>query len=235
MDLTIPRFLTPTWQGPENVKAYITTRHSALKYEPSLSMQDEVKLLVDELNLPSFPRFLDQVHGSQVVDVNTANYGVTADAVFSKEPNKVCAVLTADCLPVLLCSRKGTEVAAAHAGWRGLAAGVIENTIAQFNTEKEDILVWLGPCIGPTKFEVGEDVYYAFVSKNSLHTNAFIQLSETKWLANLYQLAKNILVEEKIKGIYHQDYCTYSQHEWFCSYRRENKAPHRLVSLIYFT
>lgn len=228
------RFIVPNWPGPSNVKAYVTTKLSALQCESPVTKQNGAQQLMKELNLPSVPQFINQVHGNNVVNANEANFSLAADAVFSREPNKICAVLTADCLPLLICNRQGNEVAAAHAGWRGLAAGVIENTLAQFSTKREGLLVWLGPCIGPLKFEVGEDVYQTFVSKQPEHEHAFQKINQEKWLANLYQLAINVLKKEKIISIFYQNYCTYSQAELFCSYRRENKTTERLVSLIYF-
>jgi len=222
------KFLTPTWNAPSNVKAYTT-----LKQSWSGRGQDENGTVLQTLvAAPSAPIWLDQKHTADAVEANEVNRLRIADASFSTKPNKVCAVITADCLPILVCNKNGTEVAAIHAGWRGLAAGIIENTIAQLASKPEELLIWFGPAIGPTKFEVGQDVYNAFVSKQPDAISAFTSHDTNKWLANLYSLASLRLQKLGITDIYGGEYCTHSQADLFYSFRRKDTG--RLASLIWF-
>ena len=181
---------------------------------------------------PIEPAWLEQVHGITVVDAETALMPVAADAAFTRKPGRPCVVMTADCLPVLLCDRAGTVVAAAHAGWRGLAGGVMGATVARLATPPSELLVWLGPAIGPQAFEVGDEVRAAFLALDAGHADHFRPSPAGRWLADLYELARRQLRDLGVKAIYDGDYCTFSEPERFFSYRRENRTG-RMATLIW--
>jgi len=210
-----------------------------------------------QLKLPEEPVWLDQVHGNRVVNANFINSNnlsteehnaglprptqakstqaksIQADASFSETANTVCAVMTADCLPVLICNRKANKVAAAHAGWRGLADGVIETTVAALNERHSELLVWLGPAIGPQAFEVGEDVRELFVENQPKSIEAFKQNRPGHYLADIYKLARLRLENMGIEAVYGGEYCTFTDAERFYSYRRDGTTG-RQASLIWF-
>jgi YfiH family protein len=156
----------------------------------------------------------------------------TADASFTDQAGIVCVVLTADCLPVLVCSQDGQKIAAIHAGWRGLLAGIISNTIAAMQTS--DVLVWLGPAIGPDCFEVGTEVREGFVEKSCAFASAFSAAKEGKWLADIYQLARIELANIGITRIYGGGFCTVTESNRFFSYRRDHVTG-RMATLIWRT
>ena len=157
-----------------------------------------------------------------------------ADAAFTSVKNKVCVVMTADCLPMLICNQQGTQVAAAHAGWRGLHAGVIEATLEKFSDSPQKLLVWLGPAIGPDAFEVGEEVRNAFLQDMPDANMAFRTNRPGHWLADIYMLARLRLQRYGVESIYGGNFCTYSDRERFYSYRRDGKTG-RMASLIWRT
>ncbi|MCK5880561.1 MAG: peptidoglycan editing factor PgeF [Sinobacterium sp.] len=181
-------------------------------------------------------QWLNQVHGSHVfvADKTTTGFIPKADAVISRTPGVVCSVLTADCLPVLISNKAGTEVAAIHAGWRSLAAGIIEKTIDAMESSIDDLVVWFGPAIGPNQFEVGNDVKEAFAEhssgKESLKAFTAIAEKEWKYLVDIYQLAEVRLANIGVASTHKPDYCTVEQSQWF-SYRRDNKTG-RMASFI---
>jgi len=188
------------------------------------------KLLVEALSLESSPYWLEQVHGKNVLNLDQPK-GCTADAAFSDQPRKVCAVMTADCLPVLFCNQSGTQVAAAHAGWRGLASGVLEATLGKFSTPN-NVMAWLGPAIGPSAFEVGAEVREAFVAAQAEAEAAFVENRPGHYLADIYQLAKLRLQRAGVVDVYGGDFCTYSDPDQFYSFRR-NKISGRMASMIW--
>jgi len=190
--------------------------------------------------MPEKPHWLSQVHGTGVIKLDSGSVGLPeADASMTQVPGCVCAVLTADCLPVLFCDRAGTRVAAAHAGWRGLAAGVLESTVEAMGVPGDDILAWLGPAIGPHSFEVGEEVYRAFVDQNSDAAGAFVASigsdpadNKNRWLADLYQLARLSLKKVGVTSVYGGGFCTYEDRERFYSFRRDGETG-RMASFIW--
>jgi len=183
--------------------------------------------------LPSPPAWLTQVHGIDVVDAATVTASTIADASVTARPGVVCAMMTADCLPVLFCDVGGTVVGAAHAGWRGLAAGVLENTVAAMRQSSGgEILAWLGPAIGPQRFEVGAQVRAAFVDADALCGTAFVPTCEGKYLADIYQLARRKLALAGVERVAGGGLCTVSEHRFY-SYRRD-KITGRMASLIWF-
>lgn len=238
-------WLIPDWPAPPQVRACTTTRCGGVSRPPydGLNLGDHVNddpLAVAEnrarvarqLALPGMPRWLDQVHGTQVADAACVTQGYTADASYTFEPGVVCAVLTADCLPVLLCDRAGTMVAAAHAGWRGLAAGVIEAVVAVMGAPAGDLLAWLGPAIGPNAFEVGPEVRAAFVGHAPAAEQAFQPSPGGRWLADIYGLARLRLARLGVTAVYGGERCTFTEAEYFYSYRREGVTG-RMASLIW--
>lgn len=239
------KYITPDWPAPEHIKAYTTIRNSWGGRMPYHDLNKgnytsgdqnyvaESSQLVQLLNLPNEPIWITQTHSTIVIPALPENKEQSADATFTDRPNQVCVVMTADCLPVLMCTRKGSTVAAIHAGWRGLAGGILEATLSAMREPTNEILVWLGPAIGPKKFEVGQDVYNAFVHAHPETRQAFLPTGPNKWLANLYQLAKIRLNSQGVTNIYGGQFCTYTQSELFFSYRRDQGRTGRMASLIW--
>lgn len=230
-----PNFIFPDWPSPPNIKAATTTRQAgnlALDSDP-LIVQLNQKKLMQWLHLLTPPVWLKQTHGNRVVSLNQTNTSTPiADAAYSNLPQQVCAVLTADCLPILITNTKGCEVAAIHAGWRGLAAGIINRTFATFQAPAKDLLVWLGPAIGPRAFEVGDDVRQDFLKRHTDYQKAFTAY-KNRWLANIYQLAKINLNHLGVYQIFGGQFCTYSDDNLFYSYRRDKGKTGRMVTLIW--
>ena len=191
--------------------------------------------LVDDLQLPSEPVWLEQVHSNKVIRLHepvAPDFTAQADASVTAEAGVVCAVMTADCLPVFFCDEAGSEVAVAHAGWRGLHAGIISNTAKAMRTATENIQVSLGPAIGPSNFEVGEEVFSAFIEKNSLNKTAFVATEKNHYLCNIYQLARIELQSLGIDKIAGGEFCTYRDSDRFYSFRRQASTG-RMASLIW--
>ena len=235
--------LFPAWPAPAGVHALQTLRGGGCSEAPwnSFNLGDHVGDLPEHVQsnraalrrlLPDEPLWLQQVHG--IVAVNAENCPVLsmADASFTHKANQVCAVMTADCLPVLFCDHAGTVVAAAHAGWRGLLDGVLEQTVASMGVAPSEILAWLGPAIGPACFEVGDEVRAAFVAKSADANKAFATHTPGKWLANIYQLARQRLNRLGVTEISGGDACTFSAPEHYFSYRRDGVTG-RMASLIW--
>lgn len=198
------KLIRADWQAPAHIHALTTTRQDGVSAAPFDSfnlglhvgddpgaVQHNRQLLALALGLKQSPQWLSQVHGVQIVEARPDGVVRQADGCWSRMPGQACAVLTADCLPVLICNRSGTQVAAAHAGWRGLAGGVLEAALAQFEDPAE-LLVWLGPAIGPLAFEVGAEVRERFMDALPAAEQAFVPspTGAGKWLADLYQLAR---------------------------------------------
>ncbi|MCG2577324.1 peptidoglycan editing factor PgeF [Dechloromonas sp. XY25] len=235
--------LIPEWPAPANVRALQTLRTGGCSRAPwnSLNLGDHVgddpgRVAFNRASLrerlPAEPLWLSQVHDTAVVDAASAEQRVAADAAVSRRPGSVCAVMTADCLPVLFCDRAGTIVAAAHAGWRGLLDGVLENTVAAMQVPPGDLLAWLGPAIGPQRFEVGDEVRAAFVARNAEAAGCFAAQAEGKWLANIYGLARLRLARLGITQVSGGDACTVSDAERYFSYRRDGTTG-RMATLIW--
>jgi len=247
--LTEKDFITPNWPAPASIHAYSTTRikgysqppfeHFNLSFKPQESatiVKQNRALLKQVLNLPSEPIWLKQPHSNLVIDANSPTT-FDADGSYSRlsqnqSVSPVCTIMTADCLPILLCNKAGTEIAALHAGWRSLASGIIETGIKKFTASPNEILAWLGPAITQTYFEVGKDVRNAFMAHNPNADQAFKPSKENKWFADLYQLARQRLTELGINQIYGGNYCTYADKTRFYSYRRDPQTG-RQASLIW--
>jgi hypothetical protein len=224
--------LVPDWPAPANIRALQTTRLGGVSAAPyaSLNLGSHVgdaplavarnRMLLNTV-LPTEPVWLEQVHGTVVADADKAGCRTVADACIARRPGSVCVVMTADCLPVLLCDGQGSVVAAVHAGWKGLAAGVIESTVQAMEVAPQNLMAWLGPAIGQQAFEVGEEVRAEFVKADPQAVAAFIPGASGKWLADIYALARLRLQTLGISQIYGGGRCTYSEPETFFSYRRD--------------
>ncbi|HIG91872.1 MAG: peptidoglycan editing factor PgeF [Methylococcales bacterium] len=194
------------------------------------SVSQNRKILRQQCSLPSEPVWLNQTHSSKVICADTAMVMPVADASFTGQSGIVCAVLTADCLPVLLADKQGQWVGAVHCGWRGLLSGVLENTLIAM--PGVDFIAWFGPAIGNTVFEVGDEVRDAFMKKSPKMEDAFKSFGKGYFLADIYKLARLILKDAGIDDIYGGTYCTFTDASQFFSYRRE-KVTGRMVSLIW--
>jgi len=231
--MSLPEHLIiPDWPAPINVKSLQTTRAGGISSPPydSFNLGDHVgdaplavernRILLNRL-LPSEPVWLEQVHGIRVANADRASCLPQADACIARHRAAVCVVMTADCLPILLCDTQGGVVGAAHAGWKGLAAGVIEAAVQAMDVAPENIMVWLGPAISQDEFEVGDEVRAAFVAIQPHAASAFIPGRNGKWFADLCALARLRLNALGITAIYGGSYCTYRERERFFSYRRD--------------
>ncbi|MDN2488549.1 polyphenol oxidase [Kosakonia sacchari] len=239
------KLILPDWPLPKGVAACSSTRVGGVSLPPYDSLNlgahcgDNTEHVEENRarvfaagGLPSKPVWLEQVHGTDVLTLSGDPYASKrADASYSNTPGTVCAVMTADCLPVLFCNQAGTEVAAAHAGWRGLCAGVLEQTVACFADKPENLLAWLGPAIGPQAFEVGAEVREAFLVHDPQADSAFRPYGE-KYFADIYQLARQRLASVGVQHVFGGDRCTFSDKDNFFSYRRD-KTTGRMASFIW--
>jgi YfiH family protein len=243
--------ITPEWPAPDNVQALFTTRDGGVGKDPyaTFNLGDHVgddpqtvsrnRMLLRAI-LPSEPMWLKQMHGNHVLNADHDDCSIPccADASFSSRPGNVCAVLAADCLPILICDRAGSLVGAIHAGWRGLATGVIEQAISEMRGSSHAnlcLMAWLGPAIGPDHFEVGDEVREVFIERDPLSARAFRRhgaVQTPKWLADLYLLARLSLNRAGITEIYGGNECTFSNPERFFSYRRDGQTG-RMAGLIW--
>lgn len=235
--------IIPDWPAPKNVRALQTTRTGGFSAAPydSLNLGDHVgdaplmvernRMLLTPL-LPSEPVWLKQVHGTTVTDAGMTSCLPQADASITTHPGAVCAVMTADCLPVLLCDEQGSVVGAAHAGWRGLCDGVIEQTVHAMNVPPQSLMAWLGPAIGPQAFEVGEEVRAAFIERLAEASAAFAPGKGGKWYADIFLLARQRLQAMGVTRIYGGALCTYTDPQRFFSYRRDG-ATGRMGTFIW--
>jgi polyphenol oxidase len=231
-------YLLPNWSASHNIHAYTTTRYAGnLATYVTNGVNDALrnrKVMRNELHLPSEPCWLKQEHTVRVIEADSNLVDPIADASFTQEKNIICAVLTADCLPILLCDAAGTIVAAIHAGWRGLADGIIEETLKAMRCDAEKILAWIGPAIGPGAFVVGEEVRQKFITHDVKAKAAFSEFAEqNKWYADLYLLARQRLNSFGVTKVFGGEFCTYTQPDLFFSYRREKEAVGRMASLIW--
>ena len=251
------QILTPEWPAPAAVHAAFTLRSGGVSASPFDSLNvgahvgDEAAAVAENrrrvrtrLALPEEPAWLEQVHGVEVVDLDATAPAVgptwhapaagmpAADAVVSRRAGRVCVVQVADCLPVLLAARDGCAVAAAHAGWRGLAAGVLEATVKRLAVEPRDLLAWLGPAIGAAHFEVGAEVRQAFLAQDAAAADAFAVNTRGRWQCDLAGLARRRLDGLGIGAVFGGRWCTYGDASRFFSYRRDGRCG-RMAALIW--
>jgi YfiH family protein len=238
-------WIVPDWPASACVRAFITTRAGGVSAGPyatfnlgDLTADDPAAVRANKLRLeallPAPPRWLRQVHGARVVHADAVTSTVQADAAYTAAPGVVCAVKVADCMPVLFAHAAGTAVAVAHAGWRGLAAGVLENTVAALPIAPDALMAYLGPAIGPGAFEVGDEVRAAFCDVDATAAAAFSPLRAGKWLADLFRLGRMRLTRCGVTRIYGGGLCTYSNPERFYSHRR-NPVTGRMAALIWIS
>ncbi|OCG07797.1 multi-copper polyphenol oxidoreductase [Gilliamella sp. wkB178] len=249
----------PYWSAPKNIRAFTTTRAGGVSNTPfdslnlgsktgdgGVNVAENRRRLIEAEQIPSEPYWLNQIHSTIVLDISSiephAPIGkinkktiIEADASYTRQAKQVSVVLTADCMPVLFCSLKGDEVAAAHAGWRGLCNGILENTVSKFSCLPSEIIAWMGPAISAKKFEVGIEVKKQFEAVTKQASSAFTLINEKehKYLADLYLIARQRLTALGVTQIFGGDYCTHTEQDKFYSYRREHKTG-RMASMIWF-
>lgn len=236
------------WPAPPGVVAFTTLRHGpgvsqapfdafnlgARCGDEAAAVYANRERLIDEFSLPAAPYWLRQVHGTQAVRVTQLHPGAEepeADAAIASDAGTVLAILTADCLPVVFATADG-EIAAAHAGWRGLAAGVLENTVAALPAPAGRVLAWLGPAAGPQAYEVGEEVFDAFVSRDARAQPAFAATRPGHWRVDLYALASQRLRDAGVEQVYGGGLCTISDPKRFYSHRRDQRTG-RMATVVY--
>lgn len=212
------RFIVPDWPVPASVRALMSTRDTG---------ESELRAA-----LPGEPAWLRQLHGTTVVDLDRADFPAEGDAATTRVANRVCVIKAADCMPVLLTDEAGTVVGAAHAGWRGLSAGVIENTISEMRVPGGKLMAWLGPAIGPRVYEVGDEVRAAFLKRDGAAAAAFSPTRPGHWLLDLYTVARQRLQSRGVERIFGGGFCTYSEPARFYSYRRDGSAG-RMAACIW--
>lgn len=238
--------LKPDWDAPPRVHALVTTRAGGESGGPYASFNlathvgdtplavaaNRQQLRRAPFRVPAEPLWVEQMHGTRVLAAENYREGVEADACLSRSPNLVCAVLTADCLPLLFCAEDASVVAAVHAGWRGLAAGIIEATVAAMATQPARLLAWLGPAIGAAAYEVGAEVHDAFCRQDAAAEQAFMPYGQDKWLCDLYLLTRQRLDRLGLDRVSGGNWCTFSDAQRFYSYRRDG-ATGRMASCIW--
>ena len=230
------------WQAPSHVHACITTRNGGFSKPPyqhlnlSLNVGDNEEHvhknrqhLIDSLGLPDQPHWLTQQHGNLVIP---ATHAPVADGSYTRQPNTICAVLTADCLPLLLCDKDGQQIAAIHVGWRGFCKHIIAKALATFPVTAEKILAWLGPCISNTHYQVGANVRDTCIATLADTASAFTWAGNQRWHADLHQIVQIYLRQSGVQNIFGKQHCTYQRVAHFFSYRRD-KVTGRMASLIW--
>ena len=241
-------WIVPDWPAPPNVRSLLTNREGGVSLSPYASLNlgrhvgdDPLAVATNRSRVlhrlagAGEPLWLEQVHGTRVVDASAFSSNEAppqADAAFSRSAGVVCVVLTADCLPVLFCDDAGSVVAGAHAGWRGLLAGALEETIVAMGVPGRALMAYLGPAIGPQAFAVGDEVRSAFVAANAKAATAFTPLQSDKWLADIYRLARQRLAGQGVERVFGGAYCTVSEADRFFSYRRDDRTG-RMAAMIW--
>lgn len=240
-----PELIRPDWPVPSAVRAVTSTRRGGVSAPPFDSLNlgghtadapgavaENRRRFRQAAGMSAAPRWLAQVHGIDVFHVTGDGLPVTADAAWTDRPGCVCAVLTADCLPVLLAAADGTAVGVAHAGWRGLAAGVLESLVQAMAVPAPQLYAWLGPAIGPDAFEVGGEVRDAFLARDAGAGEAFRPSPAGRWLADIYTLARRRLTAAGVRSIAGGGFCTVTERERFFSYRRDGRTG-RMATAIW--
>lgn len=211
-------YIFPEWPAPAQVKAATSFRRSRTE-------------IMQDLKLSTEPVWLNQVHGAHIIDLDV-NAGLTGDAALTQEQNKICVVLTADCLPILITDQSGSCAAALHGGWRGLAGGIIDNAVKIIKKPVQELLVWLGPAIGPDHFEVGSEVREQFLSRGADYSAAFSPGKPDKFMADIYQIARINFHLLGVQQIFGGGLCTYCD-ERFYSYRRDQQIKGHMATLVW--
>jgi polyphenol oxidase len=246
--INTPDLMLPDWPAPAGVRAAFTLRTGGISRAPfdtfnlaahvgddPLAVTENRRRLRDRLELPAEPAWLEQVHGHRVVDLDGQTSSDSlgpADAALTRARGRICAIQVADCMPVLLAAADGSAVGAAHAGWRGLAGGVLEATVRAMNTPAGGLLAWLGPAIGQAHYEVGEEVRAAFVSADAGASAAFLPNERGRWQCDLHALARRRLAALGVSSLHGGGWCTYADPGRFFSYRRDGPCG-RMAALIF--
>ena len=238
--------LTPTKPLADGVKAFSTTRCGGVSRPPYASLNlgahtgdDRAAVLENRsrleiaAGLPESPRWLAQVHGTRVVAAHEQPRGTQADGAWTDRPGVVCAVLTADCLPVVFAAQDGSVVAAVHAGWRGLCNGVLEQALEVMPVAPAQLVAWLGPAIGGANFEVGKEVRDGFMASDSASAECFVPGREGHFFADLYCLAQQRIKSRGVKEVFGYNWCTFKQWQRFFSYRRDGGSTGRMATLVH--
>ena len=237
-----PDWIIPDWPAPGRVRALITTRAGGVSSGKFASLNLSARVGDDpqcvarnrailRACLPAEPAWVKQVHGTAVIEAARAAPDTEADGAVTRSPGTVCAVMTADCLPVLLSDREGRRAGIAHAGWRGLAGGVVENVVHAMGVPPQDLIAYVGPGIGARRYEVGEDVHKAFVERNPAAATSFVPRRNGTCLVDLYGLARQRLAAAGVAEVHGGEFCTASEERFF-SFRRD-RATGRMASLIW--
>ncbi len=239
--MTLVAGFAPQWPAPPTVRAWVTERGSAGRYGTlnlALHVGDDASAVAVNrarlraaLALRAEPRWLEQVHGTRVLDLDREQEPA-ADGAVTAAPGVVCAVLTADCLPVLLCRADGRRVGVAHAGWRGLLNGVLPAAVGALRSDPKEVVAWLGPAIGQAAYEVGADVRDAFVARDPAADRRFEPNQRGRWQADLYGLARDALAAAGVRSVHGGGFCTYTDAERFFSHRREAPCG-RMATLVW--
>lgn len=248
--MTAPSVMTPDWPAPPQVGAAFTLRSGGVSAPPYDTLNlgshvgDAAEAVAENrrrvrafLELPAEPAWLEQIHGAGVVDLDQVDLDrsaapARADAAVARRPGKVCAILVADCMPVLFAAVDGSAIGAAHAGWRGLAAGVLEATVAALAIPPSKLMAWLGPSIGQQAFEVGDDVRDAFVGQDAGAAEAFSPNPRGRWQCDLEALVRRRLTALGVRSVHGGGWCTYSDAARFFSYRRDGRCG-RMAALVW--
>jgi len=236
--------IEPDWPTPKNIKSIVSTRCGGVSSAPwdsfnlATHVSDDAKdvsenrrILVERAHLPTEPEWLNQTHSVDAIDLDQSE-NRDGDASITTQKNKVAVVLTADCLPLLVTNKQGTEIAAIHAGWKGLLEGVVIKTLLAMQSKPRDLMVWLGPAISQKHFEIGDEVKHQFCKKYHHAQTHFEAKPNNKWMANLYGLVRDQLAELAVTDIYGGDFCSYTDQHKFYSYRRDGETG-RMASLIW--
>jgi polyphenol oxidase len=245
-----PDLILPDWPAPPGVRAVFTLRSSGVSRPPFDSFNigahvgdepravaENRRLLREHLELSAEPAWLEQVHGRRVADLDAQDSGAAlapADGAVTRTAGRVCAIQVADCMPVLFAAADGAAVGAAHAGWRGLAGGVLEAVVSAMRAPPEGLLAWLGPAIGQAHFEVGDEVRAAFLAADPGAGGAFTANARGKWQCDLYGLARRRLAALGVTQVHGGGWCTYADARGFFSYRRDGRCG-RMAALIWKT
>jgi YfiH family protein len=243
--MTSLQWIEAQWPAPPHVRALSTTRGGGVSggtYESlnlalhvgdsETAVRENRRLLRSSLNLQQEPAWLNQVHGTEVVEAQSFSTAPSADASFAIGNASACVVMTADCLPVLFCDRDGTRVAAAHAGWRGLSSGVLQAAIRALDCDPAQLIAWLGPAIEQDAFEVGSEVREQFMNEDARQADNFVQNTQGRWQADIYGLARRALQRAGVSAVFGGGFKCFADRERFFSYRRDQRTG-RMASLIW--
>lgn len=242
-------FIKPEWPASSCIHTFTTTRQGGVSLPPynslnlGLNVQDNNDLVLENqrrvkthFQFSTEPLWLKQINGNNVVHANDYFPGIQADACYTDHPEQICVILTADCLPILVCHQNGNEIAAIHAGWRGLALGIIQQTFSKLKFSANQYLVWIAPGISAANYIVRQDVLNAFDASQDLDVkNCFIPIAPNQWQADLVALAQLILQRLGVKKIYGGNHCTYKDSNLFFSVRRDGRQTGRMASFIWMT